>query len=81
MMDQSPLCYIPSFVEIGPPVRERNIKVFTIYGPYICIIYGPFDHLGHVTRTNYTNFDSLFQRIPYMEFGFDWLSGFPEDVV
>ena len=42
MMVRSPRCYIPSFVEIGPPVPEKKIlKDFTIYG------HG--GHLGHVT--------------------------------
>ena len=43
MMDWSPRCYIPSFVEIGPLVPENKIfeGFFTIYG------HG--GHLGHVT--------------------------------
>ena len=44
MMGWGPRCYIPSFVEIGPPVLEKMIfeRVFTIYG---C-----GGHLGHVTK-------------------------------
>ena len=42
MMGWSPQCYIPSFVEIGPPVPEKKIlKDFTIH------VRG--GHLGHVT--------------------------------
>ena len=42
MMELSFRCYILSFIEISPPVPEKNIfKVFTIYG------HG--SHLSHVT--------------------------------
>ena len=41
MMGRSSQCYIPSFMEIGPPVPEKILKGFTIYG------HG--GHLGHVT--------------------------------
>ena len=41
MKDRSPRCYIPSFVEIGPPVPERIFEGFFHIG------HG--DHLGHVT--------------------------------
>ena len=42
-MGWSPQCYIPSFVEIGPPVPEKDFwSVFTIYGRG--------GHLGHVTQ-------------------------------
>ena len=47
MMGWSPRCYIPTFVEIGPLVPEKILKIFTIYG------HG--GHLGHVTWTIYTN--------------------------
>ena len=44
MMGQSPQCYIPSFVEIGPPVPEKIFfMVFTIY-------------VGHVTEILRTTF-------------------------
>ena len=33
MMDWSPGCYIPSFVEIGPPVPEK--KIFEGFLPYV----------------------------------------------
>ena len=58
--------YIPSFIEIGPPVPEK--KVFTIYGHN--------GHLGHVTWTIYTNFSSPYLRMLHMKFGFDWPRGF-----
>ena len=52
MMDWSYRCYIPSFVEIGPPVQKKKIfKGFTIYG------HG--GHLGHVTRIMSSNFRFL----------------------
>ena len=74
MMGWRPLCYIPSFVEIGPPVLEEKIlKVFTIYEHS--------GHLGHVTWTIYTNFGSPFQRRLHINFGFDWPSGFGEEDV
>ena len=70
MMGQSPKCYIPSFIVIGPPVPEKKIflMVFTVYG------HG--GHLGHVTWTIYINFRSPLLRMLYMKFGFDWPSGF-----
>ena len=53
--------------------EEDFFKVFTIYG------HG--GHLGHVTRSIYTNFGSPFQRRLHIKFGFDWPSGFRvEDV-
>ena len=63
-----PQCYIPSFIEIGPPVPEKKIfKVVTIYG---------YDgHLGHVTWTIYTNFSSPFLRMFHMKFVIDWTRG------
>ena len=49
MMDWSPRCYIPSFVEIGLTVPEKKIlKGFTIYG------HG--GHLGHVTSIMLSDF-------------------------
>ena len=53
--------------------EEDFLRVFTIYG------HG--GHLGHVTRTIYTNFGSPFPRRLHIKFGFDWPSGFRvEDV-
>ena len=51
--------------------EEVFFKVFTIYG------HG--GHLGHVTRTIYTNFGSPFLRRLHIKFGFDWPSGFREE--
>ena len=48
--------------------RPSILKVFAIYS------HG--GHLGHVTRTVYTNFRSPFLRMLHMKFGFDWPSGF-----
>ena len=37
MIDWSPQCYIPSFVEIGPPVQEKIFEGFLPYeGDSIC---------------------------------------------
>ena len=45
-----PRCYIPRFMEIGPPVLEKNI--------FDCFftIYGRGGHLGHVTWILRSNF-------------------------
>ena len=52
----------------------ENFKVFFT-------IYGHDGHLGHMTRTIYINFRSLFPRRLYMKFCIDWPSGFRgEDV-
>ena len=42
-------------------------------------IYERGVHLGHVTLDIYTNFRSQFRR-RRLEFGFDWQSGFREDL-
>ena len=52
MMGRSPRLYIPSFVEIGPPVLEKKI----CEGFYH--IYGHGGDLGHVTWTICTKFGS-----------------------
>ena len=44
MMDRSPRCYMPSFVEIGPPVQDN--KIFEAF----FTIYGRGGHLGHVNK-------------------------------
>ena len=51
MMGQSPLCYIPSVVEIGQLVPEK----FFFKG---FIIYGRGGHLGNVSQMARTNFRS-----------------------
>ena len=43
MMGWSPRCYIPSFVEIGPPVLE---KIFEGFLPYMGVV-------AHKYRTKY----------------------------
>ena len=50
----------------------RFIKVFAIYS------HG--GHLGHVTLTIYITFHSPFLMMLHIKFGFDWPSGFREDV-
>ena len=52
--------------------EEDFLKVFAIYS------HG--GHLGHVTWIIYINFRSPFLRILHMKFGFDWPSGFREDL-
>ena len=53
--------------------EEDFKRVFTIYG------HG--GHLGHVTRTIWTNFRSRVLRSLYMKFEFNWPNGFRgEDV-
>ena len=53
--------------------EEDFLRVFTIYGRG--------GHLGHVTRTIWTNFRSRVLRSLHMKFEFDWPSGFRgEDV-
>ena len=43
-------------------------------------IYGHGSYLGHVTLTIYIDFLSPFPRTLRMKFGFDWASGFREDL-
>ena len=43
-------------------------------------IYGCGGHLGHVTHMPRTNFHSPYPRRLQIKFGFDWASGFGEDV-
>ena len=67
--------YMPSFLEISPPVPEKKIfKVFTIYG---C-----GGHLGHVTQMLRTNVRSsyMYLRRRHIKFAFDQASGYGEDV-
>ena len=51
MMGWSPRCYIPSFVEIGPPVLEIFFRV--------SILYGHGGHLGHGTSIMSSDFHFL----------------------
>ena len=43
-------------------------------------IYWRGGHLGHVTRVPQTNFCSPYPRRLHIKFGFDWPSGFGEDL-
>ena len=63
-----------TFVEIGPLVLEKKIfeGFFTVYGNG--------GHLGHVTWISYIHIGSPFLLILHIKFGFDWLSGFREDL-
>ena len=70
-----PRCYIPSFVEIGPAVPEK--KIFEGFFS----IYGHGGHLGHVTWTPRTNFQSPISWRLHMKFGFNRPSGFGEEDV
>ena len=78
MIGLSPRCYIPSFVEIGPPVQEKEDfwRVFTIYG------HG--GQLGHVTQIYWTNIrrrpppPPLPMETPH-KIQLDWPSGFREE--
>ena len=63
MMGLSPRCYIPSSVEIGPPVPEMKIflRIFTIYGRG--------GHLSHVTSVMSTDFHFLVPEGFHTKFG------------
>ena len=50
---------------------KKFLKLFTMYGRGV--------HLGHATLGIYTNFRSLFRRRG-LKFGFDWQSGFRDDL-
>ena len=66
MMGRSPQCYIPSFVEIGPPVPENNI--FDGYLPYT-------GHFGHVTSI-ITDINFIVPESLHTKFGSKRPSGF-----
>ena len=70
MMGWSPQCYIPSFVEIGLPVPEKNIFVgfFTIYWRG--------GHLGHVNRFMSSDFHFLVPERFHTKFDSDRHSSF-----
>ena len=73
MMGTSPRCYIPSFMEIGPPVLKKKIfKVFTIYG------HG--GHLGHVTSITLRNFHFLVPESFHTKFSSEWHNSFRENI-
>ena len=52
-------------------MTKKFLKLFTIYGHGV--------HLGHATLGIYTNFRSQFRR-RRLKFGFDWQSGFRDDL-
>ena len=52
--------------------EEDFLRVFTIYERG--------GHLGHVTQAPQTNFRSPISLKLHMKFGFDWPSGFGEDL-
>ena len=70
MMGRSPLCYIPSFVEIGLSIPEKNFEGFLPY------IYGCGGHLGHVTSIMSSDFHDLVPERFHAKFGSDRHSSF-----
>ena len=69
MIGWSPGCYIPSFVEIGPPVPEKIFEVFLF-------IYGRGCHLGNVTSIISSDFHFLVPESFHTKFGLDRHSSF-----
>ena len=70
MMDWSPRCYIPSFVEIGLPVPEK--KIFKRFLP----LYGNGGHFGHVTSIMSSDFHFRVLESFHTKFGSDQHSSF-----
>ena len=70
MMGRSLQCYIPSFMEIGPPVPEK--KIFERF----LTIYGRGSHLGHVISIMSSNFDFLVPESFHTKFGSERLRSF-----
>ena len=66
-------CYMPSFVEIGPPVTEE--KLFE----GLCTTYGRYGHIGHVTSIMSSDFHFLVSENFHTKFGSDWHSCFWEN--
>ena len=75
MMGRCHQCYIPSFVEISPPVPDR--KIFEGFLPYM----GRGSHFGHMTSIMSINFHFLEPESLHIKFGFNWPSGFWEKQV
>ena len=70
MIGRSPQCYIPSFVEIGPSVKEKkNFEGFFT-------IYGRGGHLGHVTSIMASDFHFLVPNSFHTKFSSEWPSSF-----
>ena len=63
MMDRSPRCYIPSFVEIGPLVPEK--KIFE----WVYSIYGHGGYLGHATSIMLIKFHFIVHKSLRTKFG------------
>ena len=70
MMGWSPQCYIPSFVEISPPVPEKKIfeGFFTIYRRG--------GHLGQVISITSSDFHFPVPESFHIKFGSDRYSSF-----
>ena len=73
MIGWSPGCYIPSFVEISPPVPEK--KIFEVFFPHMGVVC----HLGHVTSIMSSDFHFFVSMIFHTKFGLDRHSGFWEN--
>ena len=65
MMGWSPQCYIPSFVEISPPVPEK------IFEGFFFTIYRCGGRLGHVTSIMSSDFHFLVPESFHTKFGSD----------
>ena len=64
---------MPSFVEIGSPILEKNLFFFFD-------IYVRGGRLGNGTCIMFIHIGSLFLEMLHIKFGFDWPSGFREDL-
>ena len=73
MKGWSPQCYIPSFVEISPPVPE---KIFEGFLPY-----ERGGHFGHLTSIMSLDFHFLVPESFHTKFGSDRYSSFWENPV
>ena len=69
MMGWIPGCYIPSYVEIGPPVLEK--KIFEGFLPYMGVVA-----LGHVTSIMSSDFLFLVPESFHTKFDSDRHSNF-----
>ena len=74
MMDWSSGCYIPSYVEIGPPVPEKEIFEGFYHVWAWC-------HLGHVTSIMSSDFHFLVPENFHTKFGSDRHSSFKNNLV
>ena len=71
MMGWSPQCYIPSFVEIGPPVPEKIFKGILPYvGMAAILVMSP--------ASCHQIFISVYLKAFIKKFGSDWQSNFSE---